>query len=311
MPRTRTKSAWPSAKPRACEKASGWPAGRRPAPGAVHEDGHAGGLGEGREIGRRVVPVDAAARHDDGPLGLRQADRRASGPTPDRARAAGDGHSRSGWARSRSSTMVISRSTGISTKTGPGPAGQRGADGRREHLGDLPRLGHRPRALGDGLRRSTCSTSWSEPEPAQTERRRAADQEQRAPRRVGVGDARDRVGHARPRRDHGHADVARQPRVGVARVRRRLLVAHVHHLDALGDAAVVDRQDVPAAEREDVADARLLERPRHQVPAVQIRHRSLPAVSYQNFSHLTLFLSMPFLTRASRTALTVSPPPQT
>jgi hypothetical protein len=33
--------------------------------------------------------------------------------------------------------------------------------------------------------------------------------------------------------------------------------------------------------------------------------------TYQNFSHLTLLRSMPFLTRASRTALTVSPPPQT
>src|SRR5215510_3340118 len=33
--------------------------------------------------------------------------------------------------------------------------------------------------------------------------------------------------------------------------------------------------------------------------------------AYQNFSHLTLLRSMPFLTSTSRTALTVSPPPHT
>src|SRR5262249_28653154 len=33
--------------------------------------------------------------------------------------------------------------------------------------------------------------------------------------------------------------------------------------------------------------------------------------AYQNFSHLTLLRSIPFLTSTSRTALTVSPPPHT
>ena len=52
----------------------------------------------------------------------------------------------------------------------------------------------------------------------------------------------------------------------------RLLVAHVHHLEAFLHAAVVDGQDVSATEREDVLRAGLLERPRHQVSAGQIAH---------------------------------------
>ena len=60
-------------------------------------------------------------------------------------------------------------------------------------------------------------------------------------------------------------------------MRAGLLVPHVDDLHALGDAAVVDRQDVAAAEREHVAHARLPERARDQVSAVEIRHASRPA----------------------------------
>ena len=110
-------------------------------------------------------------------------------------------------------------------------------------------------------------------ETAQAERRGAADQEQRAARSVRVGDAGHRIGDAGPRNHDRHADPSGEPRIGVARVGGRLLVAHVDDPDALGEAAVVDRQDVAAAQGEEVADAGLREGSGDQLPARQIGHR--------------------------------------
>jgi hypothetical protein len=59
-------------------------------------------------------------------------------------------------------------------------------------------------------------------------------------------------------------------------MRAGLVVAHVDDSDALAEAAVVDRQDVATAEREEVAHAGLLERPRDQLPAGQISHGACP-----------------------------------
>ena len=69
------------------------------------------------------------------------------------------------------------------------------------------------------------------------------------------GDAGDGVGSARAGGDERHARLAGDPRPAVGGVRRRLLVTDVDHADALVEAAVVDRHDVPAAEREHVRHA--------------------------------------------------------
>ncbi len=53
---------------------------------------------------------------------------------------------------------------------------------------------------------------------------------------------------------------------------RRLLVAGVHHPDALVQAAVVDGLNVAAAEREDVVDTVPLESLRNQASAVNLCH---------------------------------------
>src|SRR3989441_6922179 len=88
-----------------------------------------------------------------------------------------------------------------------------------------------------------------------------------APRGVGVRDPRDRVGHTGPRRHDGDADPPREASIRARAVGGRLLVAHVDECDGLAEAAVVDRQAVAAAEREHMAHARPLERPRDQLPA--------------------------------------------
>jgi hypothetical protein len=92
------------------------------------------------------------------------------------------------------------------------------------------------------------------------ERALAADQQHRAFGAERVGDAGDRVGGAGAGGHHGHARLAGDARVAVGGVRGDLLVADVHDRDALVDAAVVDVDDVAAAEREDDVDALRLER---------------------------------------------------
>ena len=54
-----------------------------------------------------------------------------------------------------------------------------------------------------------------------------------------------------------------------------LLVAHVDDPDALGEAAVVDRQDVAAAQCEDVAHTGPAQGPGDQLPARQVGHREV------------------------------------
>ena len=243
------------------------------APRAVHEHRHAPALGEGREVLGRVIPVDAAARDHHRTLGAGQEihqalDRVGIGPLPlavdvargDRRQAVlHQGHEE------------IHRDLDEHRARA---AGERGADRRRQYLGDLSRLGHGPRALGDGPQQRHLLGFLERPQPTQPQRRRSADEKQRAPRRVGVGHAGHGIGHAGSGRDDSHANVPRQPRVGVRRMGAGLLVAHVHDPDPLGHAAVVDGQDVAAAEREDVPHAGLLESPRDEVPAGQVRHDS-------------------------------------
>src|SRR5918999_5083946 len=86
------------------------------------------------------------------------------------------------------------------------------------------------------------------------ERPLAADQEHRALGTQRVGDAGDRVGRARAGGDDRAAGPSRDARISVRCVRSNLLVANVDDLDALVDAAVVDVDDVPAAEGEDHVD---------------------------------------------------------
>ncbi len=64
-----------------------------------------------------------------------------------------------------SSTMVMRRSTGISTKTGPGRpvSAVRIAVVSTSGIWRVSDTVHEPLVMG--LRRSTCSTSWSEPRP--------------------------------------------------------------------------------------------------------------------------------------------------
>ena len=85
--------------------------------------------------------------------------------------------------------------------------------------------------------------------------------------RNAVGDAGHRVGRARSRRRDDAADLAALARITVGGVRRHLFMTHVDDLDAFIEAAIVDVDDMTAAERPDHFDAFVLERLGDQMPA--------------------------------------------
>ena len=80
---------------------------------------------------------------------------------------------------------------------------------------------------------------------------------------IAVGDA----GAGRQRRD---ARLARDLRPALGGERRGLLVARVDEVDALRAAAVVDREQVAAREREQLRHAVRLQALRDEPPAVQL-----------------------------------------
>ncbi len=92
------------------------------------------------------------------------------------------------------------------------------------------------------------------------ERALAADVEHRALGAERRGNAGHRIRAAGPGGRHHATESAGLARVAVGGVRRRLLVTHVDDADALVDAAVINVDDVAAAQREDGVHALGLER---------------------------------------------------
>src|SRR5919202_2376486 len=137
---------------------------------------------------------------------------------------------------------------------GPGRAGHRLAEGHRAHVGHA--LGrHDVRGeLRDRLHDVDVGQVLEGAHLVLVQRALAADQQERALRAEGVGDAGDRVGRAGAGGDDRAARLAGDARVGVGGVGGDLLVADVDDLDALVDAAVVDVDDVAAAEGVDHVD---------------------------------------------------------
>jgi hypothetical protein len=103
--------------------------------------------------------------------------------------------------------------------------------------------------------------------PAELRRTAAEDQHRRVVLARGRHRA-DPVRHARPGRERRDPDRARHLRPSLGRERGGLLVADVDDLDALGAAAVIDREDVAAREREQLADPVRAQALSDQAPAV-------------------------------------------
>ena len=135
----------------------------------------------------------------------------------------------------------------------PARAPQRQVERRRGHRRDPARLLHRLRRLDqrrdegqviDLLQRARAPAHLRRP-PAEHADRRVV--------RLRAGDRADPVGHPRPRGQRRDADPPRRLRHPLGGEDGGLLVAHVDDPDPLLFAAVVDGEQMPPREREEVA----------------------------------------------------------
>ena len=155
-------------------------------------------------------------------------------------------------------------------------------EGRARWAPPPPCAGPRPRArgcrrwtlrragqLGQRARRTARGRSpGASPAPAHR-RGPAAEREQRRAVLQRGRHAAHPVGHPGPGGERAHARLARGLGPALGGEHGRLLVADVDDVDALLAAAVVDREEVPAREREELGHAVRLQALRHQPAAVE------------------------------------------
>jgi hypothetical protein len=107
----------------------------------------------------------------------------------------------------------------------------------------------------------------------------APDVQDRALRTEGRGDAGDRIGAAGSGGGDDAAELAGLSRIAIGRVRGHLLVPDVDDADPFIDAAIIDVDDVAAAQGENRVDPLVLERLGDQVAAGD--HAGVPALALQ------------------------------
>ena len=246
------------------------------APGAVQVDRRAEPLGEGRQLRRRVVPPDRAARHDHRPGSLLQQLNRAI----DVRRIARLPRPRAIAGRQRALAVLDSvgeHIPGQLEKDRPRPPGQHGAKGLRHVRRHPIRRGHAVRPLGDAGEEVDLLHLLQRALPGVEAGRRAAEQQHRTVGGVRIGDPGQRIGDAGAGGDRADADPAGEPRRRVGGVGRGLLVPRVDQLDAFLDARRVDRRDVQPRKREDVPDAFGLQHAHEKLRAGRGCHQCLTA----------------------------------
>ena len=165
------------------------------------------------------------------------------------------------------STSRSSTSRGISRYTGP--VAPLNASRAAMEIMSATRsvLGNRRGELGDGRHQLDVRQILQRSHLVLRQRTLAADVQDRALGAERRGDAGDGIRAAGTGGRDDAAELAGLARIAVGGVRGDLLVAHVDDADALIDAAVVDVDDVAAAQREDRIHALVLQRLGDQVAA--------------------------------------------
>ncbi len=159
---------------------------------------------------------------------------------------------------------------------GAGLAAQHLAKGRGGVLAQARGLMHRARPLRDRAQQIKLVHLLQRAAIPQAERGRPANDQHRATGEAGIGDAGHAICDARASRQKGDPRPARGLRPAFSRVNRRLLVARIHHADALAHAAVIDTGDMPPAEREDNLYPFTLQYLRHQPAPMYQSHKMSP-----------------------------------
>ena len=159
------------------------------------------------------------------------------------------------------------------------------ADGEFDELRDAIGLVDGVAELGDRANHAEVIHLLQRALAQLAERTLATEDENRRVRAPSVCDPRHTIGHTGARGDRRDTDlpgVAARP--GIGGVRRGLLVANVDDPDALVEAAVVERHDVPARQCEEHLDAGLLEGARREFATVN-RHGFILLVTAQRYAN--------------------------
>ncbi len=146
-------------------------------------------------------------------------------------------------------------------------AGEAFARRHRDHVGDPLGAAHPGGELGDRRHHVDVRQVLQRAHLVLGQRALAADVKHRAFRAKGRGDAGDRIGAAGPGGGDHAAELAGLARIAVGGVGGDLLVADVDDADPLVEAAIVDVDDVSAAQREDRVHALVLQRLGDQMSA--------------------------------------------
>ena len=149
----------------------------------------------------------------------------------------------------------------------------------RHHVRDPFGRHHARGELGDRLHHVDVRKVLERPHLVLVEGALTADQQHRALGTERVGNAGDGVGRPRAGRHDRAAGFPGHPRVAVGSVCRHLLVTDVDDLDAFIGAAVVDVDDMAAAEGEDDVDPLVLEGLGNEVTAGD-RRRGLVGIQF-------------------------------
>ena len=209
---------------------------------------------------------------------------------------------RGSGAASDSGTSMNTWSSGKSRNVGP----ECGACATRNASSTIPGISAVVRGRRGELRQRANERDvvdlLERPLPPPELRRASPEHDQR---RVVLRRRRDRahpVGHARPGGQRAHADRPGDLRPALGGERRRLLVADVDQLDSLGAAAVVDREQVAAREREQLLHAVRAQAPGDQPSAVELGRRFRGHERHANTRQRRCSMV------SSRRALTTAPP---
>ena len=149
----------------------------------------------------------------------------------------------------------------------PEGAGEALARGHRNHVGNAFRRKHAGGKFGDRRHQVNMRQILQRSHPVLGQRRLAADVQHGAFASEGRRDARHRVRASGTGRGDHAAELAGLAGIAVRRVGGDLFVPYIHDADVLVDAAVVNVDDVSAAERENGVDAFVPERFGDQAPA--------------------------------------------
>ena len=241
-------------------------------------------LGQRQQRVLAVAPVEVGPGHDHRPLGAAQQRRGAlEGAAVGRRPAGRVGQL--GRASSPSSASMKTWSSGKSRNAGPGVRRERGGQRLVDEPRDLGRRLRRRRELDQRRDERHVVDLLQRALPPAHRGRTAAEDEHRRSVLLGGGQRAHPVRHARPRGQRRHAGTAGHLGPALGGERGGRLVADVDDVDALRAAAVVDREQVAARQREQLRDAVGLQPPRDEAPAMQAgrllglraHRRSVPA----------------------------------